>query len=77
MPWQRLQASYANQALILQDCGRLDTISRAEATQLRRLLLATKAKPEELARLYRQVKAEDKRFRAEEPLNASIRLARP
>ena len=30
------------------------------------LRLATKAKPEELARLYRQVKAEDKRFRADE-----------
>jgi hypothetical protein len=28
--------------------------------------LATKARPEELARLYRQVKAENKRFRADE-----------
>jgi hypothetical protein len=35
VPRQRLPASYANQPLILQDCGRPDTISRAEATQLR------------------------------------------
>jgi hypothetical protein len=72
-----LQASYANQALILQDCGRLDTISERSDSIKVALRLATKAKPEELARLYRQVKAEDKRFMAGGPTNASIRLARP
>ena len=43
-------------------------MSRSDSIKVA-LRLATKAKPEELARLYRQVKAEDKRFRAEEPMN--------
>ena len=42
-----------------------DFTSRSDSIKVA-LRLATKAKPEELARLYRQVKAEDKRFRAEE-----------
>jgi hypothetical protein len=42
-----------------------DFTSRSDSIKVA-LRLATKAKPEELARLYRQVKAEDKRFRADE-----------
>jgi hypothetical protein len=42
-----------------------DFTSRSDSIKVA-LRLATKAKPEELARLYRQVKAEDKRFRTDE-----------
>jgi hypothetical protein len=41
-----------------------DFTSRSDSIKVA-LRLASKAKPEELARLYRQVKVEDRRFRAE------------
>jgi hypothetical protein len=42
-----------------------DFTSRSDSIKVA-LRLASKAKPEELTRLYQQVKAEDKRFRADE-----------
>jgi hypothetical protein len=44
---------------------RYDFTSRSDSIKVA-LRLASKAKPEELTRLYQQVKAEDRRFRADE-----------